>query len=474
MVGRLLNYLLVPLYTRVFIPEEYGVITEMYAYAAFFVVLLTYGMETAFFRFSSKKNEFKKVYSTTLISILISSLVFILLMYLNLDSLAQATGYKGYEEYIKWLIIILSLDAISAIPFASLRYQNKAIKFAAIRLINISVNIGCNIYYIVYLKYGIEYVFISNLISSALTLILLLPEILKSTWVFDRILWKKMTLYASPLLFAGLAGMTNEMIDRILLKHLLPNPETAMSELGLYGAFYKLSIIMVLFIQTFRFAAEPFFFSQKNSKNNKRIYADVMKYFVIVVANIFLVVTIFYDFFENLIGKEFHDERGFLVVSILLLANIFLGIYYNLSVWYKLTDKTIFGAGITIFGAIITLIANIILIPKIGFVGSAWATLICYFTMTIISYFYGRRHFLIPYNTKRILIYLLSMTGIYLLIFYTNNNDLFIEIIKANNVNVMLVNSLWLVIFIVATILIEKPKNLVNSTFKEIKNENKN
>ena len=326
MVGRLLNYLLVPLYTRVFIPEEYGVITEMYAYAAFFVVLLTYGMETAFFRFSSKKNEFKKVYSTTLISILISSLVFILLMYLNLDSLAQATGYKGYEEYIKWLIIILSLDAISAIPFASLRYQNKAIKFAAIRLINISVNIGCNIYYIVYLKYGIEYVFISNLISSALTLILLLPEILKSTWVFDRILWKKMTLYASPLLFAGLAGMTNEMIDRILLKHLLPNPETAMSELGLYGAFYKLSIIMVLFIQTFRFAAEPFFFSQKNSKNNKRIYADVMKYFVIVVANIFLVVTIFYDFFENLIGKEFHDERGFLVVSILLLANIFLGI----------------------------------------------------------------------------------------------------------------------------------------------------
>lgn len=448
-IGRLLNYLLVPLYTRYFIPEEYGVVTEIYAYVAFLVVALTYGMETAFFRFSKKENNSRNIYSTTLISVVITSLIFIALILSNAALIAQWIGHDNHKEYVEWFAIIIGLDAISAISFASLRAENKAIRFATIRLINIFVNIGLNIYFIMYQKGGIEYIFISNLISSIVTILLLSPEMIKSTWIFELKLWKKMMVYALPLLIAGLAGITNETIDRILLKHLLPNPTIASSELGLYGAFYKLSIIMVLFIQTFRFAAEPFFFAQKNQNNSKKIYADVMKYFVIITANIFLIVIIFYDYIKQFIGREYHDERGFLVVSILLLANLFLGVYYNLSIWYKLTDKTRYGANLAIFGAIITLALNFILIPKIGFLGSAIATLTCYFSITVTSYLLGRKHYPIPYNVKRISLYLFAMLAIYLTISITDFN--------------IWINVIYLIIFIGLIILCENPKKIVIS-----------
>ena len=271
---------------------------------------------------------------------------------------------------------------------------------------------------------------------------------LTSVWSFDKILWKKMMIYALPLLIAGLAGMTNETIDRILLKHLLPNPATAATELGLYGAFYKLSIIMMLFIQTFRFAAEPFFFAQEKEGNGKYIYADVMKYFTIIMAIIFLGVTIFYEFIKGFLGSEYHDERGFLVVSILLLANLFLGIYYNLSIWYKLTEKTKYGAYLSIFGAIITLALNFILIPIIGFVGSAWATLVCYFSMTVASYYLGKKHFPVPYNIRRIGLYLFSMLGIYFFIYFADSN--------------MQINSLFLVGFIISAFVLEKRNKTIN------------
>ena len=451
-IGRLLNYLLVPLYTRYFIPEEYGVVTEIYAYVAFLVVLLTYGMETAFFRFSKKENNIKKVYSTTLISILITSGIFVALVLINSYSLATWIGYSNHKEYIEWFAIIVALDAISAISFASLRAEEKAIKFAIIRLANIFVNIGFNVYFIVYQEYGIEYIFISNLISSIVTILFFLPKMIKSSWIFEIKLWNKMIIYALPLLVAGLAGITNETIDRILLKHLLPNPDIVSSEIGLYGAFYKISIIMVLFIQTFRFAAEPFFFAQQNQSNSKKTYADVMKYFVIITTTIFLVVVIFYDYIKHFIGKEYHDERGFLVVSILLLANLFLGIYYNLSVWYKLTDKTKYGANISIFGALITIALNFILIPIIGFLGSAIATLICYLSITIISYFLGKKHYPIPYNIKRISFYLFFMLCIYFVI----------NIVELNP----WINSIYLLVFISTIILFEKKKKTVISKSK--------
>lgn len=424
-IGRLLNYLLVPLYTRYFLPEEYAVVVEMYAYVAFLVVILTYGLETAFFRFSKTFKNVKTVYSTALISLIISSCVFVLLMFISSSLIAELLGYGILTKYIKWFSIIVAIDAISSITFASLREQERALHFSLLKLVGISSNIILNLYFIVHKGFGIEYIFIANLISSIITFLCLVPEMLKSSFSFDSRLWKNMMIYALPLLIGGLAGITNETIDRVLLKHLLPNQGLATYELGLYGAFYKISIIMVLFIQTFRFAAEPFFFDQHKKTDSRQIYADVMKYFVIIMSVIFLSATIYYDVIIKFLGPNFHDSRGFLVVSILLLANLFLGIYFNLSIWYKLTEKTIYGAYFAIFGGIITLILNFILIPKIGFVGSAWATLACYFSMVLISFYFSRRHFFIPYQTLRISVYLSLMLAVYIFVYLTNYNLLF-------------------------------------------------
>ena len=503
-IGRLLNYLLVPLYTRYFLPAEYGVVTELYAYVAFLVIVLTYGLETAFFRFSKKDNDVKVVYSTALISLIVSSIIFVILMFVCSSSIASWMGYAGHTEYIEWFAIIIALDAVASISFARLREQEKAIRFALVRLVNIFINIGLNLYFIVYQEFGIEYIFIANLIASIVTLVLLFPEMINSSWRFDKVLWKKMVIYALPLLIAGLAGMTNETIDRVLLKQIeqpvniyedyaimlqkniiknekhiiIKDPlmyneikkygnkfkqlsntsktyiimESKKSELGLYGAFYKLSILMILFIQTFRFAAEPFFFAQQKEKNSRKTYADVMKYFTIIMAVIFLGVTIFYDIIKGFLGSEYHDERGFLVVSILLLANLFLGIYYNLSIWYKLTEKTKYGAYLSVFGAIITITLNFTLIPIIGFVGSAWTTLVCYFCMTVASYYLGKRHFPIPYQVGRIGLYLLGMLGIYFLLNFLESNMWF--------------NSLYLVGFIISIFVLEKRNKTVISNPK--------
>ena len=471
-VGRLLNYLLVPLYTRYFIPEEYGVVTELYAYVAFLVIVLTYGLETAFFRFSQKENNNRIVYSTSLISLIFTSLLFICFMFSFSENISALIGYSTNQEYVKWFALIIGLDAISSISFAKLRAQNKATRFALIRLVNIFINIGLNLFFIIYCPYviendlqslnfvnsvysqsvGVGYIFIANLIASVVTIFMLLPEMINSVWIFDKKLWKKMMIYASPLLLAGLAGMTNETIDRILLKYLIPENINSAREIGLYGAFYKLSVIMILFIQTFRFAAEPFFFSQERQVNAKKIYADVMKFFVIVLAFIFLLVTTFYNFFINFLGSDYHDERGFLVVSILLLANLFLGIYYNLSIWYKLTEKTIYGAGLAVFGATITVILNFILIPYIGFVGSAVATLICYFSMMIASFILARKHYPIPYNFSRILLYFSLMISIFIILYCTSFT--------------LLIDVLFILVYLLIVYVLEKPKNTIKSTPK--------
>ena len=443
-VGRLLNYLLVPLYTRYFVPEEYGVVTEIYAYVAFFVVLLTYGLETAFFRFSNNKDDAKNVYSTALVSLIFSSFMFVSILFFFAPSISGWMGHGIETRFIHWFAIILGVDAISSISFAKLRKEERAITFATTQMIGIIINIGLNVYFIVFKSLGIEYIFISNLIASVITLLLLTPEMLKSKLVFDRKTWGKMMVYALPLLIAGLAGMTNETIDRVLLKHMLPNPETASFDLGLYGAFYKLSIIMILFVQTFRFAAEPFFFAQYQKNESRHVYADIMKYFIIVMIVIFLAVIVFYDFAISFLGDAFHDERGFLVVSLLLLANLFLGVFYNLSIWYKLIEKTIYGAYLAIFGAIITLVLNTVLIPKIGFVGCAWATLVCYFSMSLLSYFLSKKHFCIPYQTHRIVLYLIVMLAIYFIVAIAHLN--------------MLINTLFLLGFIIFAYLLEKPK----------------
>ena len=466
-VGRLLNYLLVPLYTRYFIPAEYGVVTELYAYVAFLVIILTYGLETAFFRFSQKKYDKNLVYSTSLISLIFSSVSFVVLMFFFQQPIANWLEYPQNPEYVMWFALIIGFDAISSISFAKLREKRKAARFALIRLVNIFINIGLNLFFIIYCPYVLEnslpttdfvnsiydsnirigYIFIANLFASVITILMLLPEMIKSSWQFNSSLWKKMMWYSLPLLVAGLAGITNETIDRALLKHLLPDGVDKMAEIGIYGAFYKVSIIMILFIQTFRFAAEPFFFSQEKKHNSRKIYADVLKYFSIFSAFIFLVVMLYLDFVKHFVGSSFQSERGIEIVPILLMANLFLGIYYNLSVWYKLTEKTSYGALLAVFGALITLILNIILIPRIGFIGSAWATLACYLSMMLASLIIGRIHYPIPYDLKRIFSYIFLSLALYKLSDLLNTT--------------MLMNTVYLAVFIVAVIILEKSKKEV-------------
>ncbi|MDA8956693.1 oligosaccharide flippase family protein [Flavobacteriales bacterium] len=467
-VGRLLNFLLVPLYTRYFTTVEYGETTILYAYVAFFVVILTYGMETAFFRFSHLETDKKKVYSTTLLSILVSSAMFMLVACFFSQEIANAIRFGDHPEYIKYFALIIGLDAISSISFAKLRQQNKAIRFALIRLLNIFINIGLNLFFIIYCDFAIEndlqsasfiekiynpeigigYIFIANLVASIVTIILLLPEMFGNFKSFDKLLWKKMLIYASPLMIAGLAGIANETIDRIILQYLLP-ADVATSEIGIYSAFYKLSIIMTLFVQTFRFAAEPFFFAQEKEKNSKELYARVLKYFTIVTSIIFLGSMLYFDIIKNFIGSEFQDPRGKIVVSILLFANLFLGIYYNLSVWYKLSERTKYGAYLSIFGALLTVVFNFMLIPSMGFEGAAWATLICYFSMTVASYILSKKYYPIPYPVVRICFYLAFSFGLYLFSTFTDMG--------------MTINSIYLFVFIGVVILLEKPKKRVIS-----------
>ncbi|MDP4266809.1 MAG: oligosaccharide flippase family protein [Bacteroidota bacterium] len=465
-VGRLLNYLLVPLYTRVFLPAEYGVVTEIYAYVSFLNVVLTYGMETGFFRFFQTESNKKSVYSTILVSLLISSSVFTLICILFSQSIANVMGYANHSEYITWFAIIISIDAVTSIPFALLRVQNKALKFVFIRLINIGVNIGLNVFFIIICPHlikssnplihnaissvynpeiGVGYVFISNLFASVITLILLLPYL--TGFKFDYSLWKKIIKYSLPLLIVGLAGIINETFDRILLKHLLPDKSTAMAQLGIYGACYKISILMTIFIQTFRFAAEPFFFAEAKKSESRDIYAEVLKYFVITCSIIFLGIMMYFDFVKLFVGKEFYS--GLHIVPILLLANMCLGVYYNLSIWYKLTGKTVFGAYLSVFGAVVTLILNFWWIPIYGYTGSAWATFFCYFLIMVASYFIGQKYYPVNYNLLRILSYILISVFLYFLSIIINIQTLVYRIF---------INSILFFSFLVLIYLLERKK----------------
>ncbi len=428
-VGRLLNYLLTPLFTYNFSTQEFGVVTSAYAYVSFLLVFLTYGMETTLFKFSQSENDKQKVYTTALISVFTSSVLFIILASAFSNSISEGIKFTGHPEYVIWFAIIIGTDALTSIPFAKLREQGKAKRFAFVKIINIVTYIGLNVFFILFCKpvyesesssykgfvdavynpdIGVGYIFISNLIATLVTLLLLSPEIFRMRYVFDSPLWKKMMIYALPLLIAGLAGMINETLDRILLTYLLPENE-AMAQTGIYGACYKVSIIMTIFIQTFRFAAEPFFFSQSKEKDSKQTNAIILKYFVIICSIIFLGTTMNIQWIQYFVGADFREGMG--VVPILLLANLCLGVFINQSIWYKLTGQTGYGALLTIFGAIITVSLNFYWIPRIGYMGSAWATLICYASMMVVSYFLGNKHYPVNYDLKRILAYLgLSLT----------------------------------------------------------------
>jgi len=432
-LGRLLNYLLVPLYTRVFIPAEYGIVTELYAYVAFLFVILTYGLETAFFRFASQAEFRRKVFGTSLLSLIATSIIFLIIVYGSAPFLSIQLGYTGHPEYVKWFALILAMDAISTIPYANLRLENKPIRFAFVKVSNIVINIGFNLFFILLCPYimrqfpdstvsglighiynpetGVGYIFISNLIASLVTFVMLFPEVRIKGLSIDRNLLKQMLRYSWPLLIFGLAGIVNETFDRVILKHLLPDKAGAMTQLGIYGACYKVSILMTLFIQTYRYAAEPFFFDQAGKSDARETYATMMHYFILICLFIFLGIMLYIDLVMVFVGKDFREGVG--VVPILLLANLFLGVFYNLSVWFKLTDRTKTGAAISLTGAAITLILNFILIPVMGYMGAAWATLICYASMMVISYLAGQKHYPVNYNLKSALKYSLLTAAIY-------------------------------------------------------------
>jgi O-antigen/teichoic acid export membrane protein len=436
-IGRFLNYLLVPLHTAAFTTGQYGVITEMYSYVAFLVVLLTYGMETAFFRYHSKLDHQRdRVYNTTSISLLVSSVLFILLAWMYDQPVANWLGYGDYTEYVTWFAMIVGLDALSSIPLARLRAENKAMLFARINIINVAVNIGLNLFFIGFCKpayenggnfitdlvydpaIGVGYVFIANLLSSMVKFALLARYLFIGKPIFDARLSRTMVAYAAPVLFFGLAGIVNETIDRIMLKRMLierKGEEETMALIGVYGAVYKISIIMHLFLQAFRYAAEPFFFSQEKNADAKKVYARVMTYFVIVLSAIFLGVMLFIDVVKYFIPNSEYWS-GLHVVPVLLLANMCLGIYYNQSIWYKLTEKTMYGAYISAIGALITIGLNLILIPEFDYTGSAWATLAAYSTMMVISYLWGQKHYPVKYNLRKIGLYV----GLSLILYMLN------------------------------------------------------
>jgi O-antigen/teichoic acid export membrane protein len=419
-VGRFINYLLVPLFTYYFTPPEYGVISEFYAYAGFLAVLLAFGFETGYFRFRDPEGrEPDIVYATALRFLLAANLLFFLVLLATSDSLAQALRHGDHPEYVVWMAAILAMDAVGAIAFARLRAQEKALRFAAIKVAEILVNVTLCVFLIVYCRgvhqhspdslfgalwnpaVGVGYIFIANLLASGAKLLLLAPQLRGVLYGFDAALFGRMLRYSLPMVIIGFAGVVNEMLDRALMKYLLPHdPETNLAQLGIYSACYKLSILMSLFIQAFRYAGEPFFFAHAKRPDAPHTYAVVLNYFVIFCVFIFLLVTLYIDIFQYFIGAAF--RAGLEVVPVLLLANLLLGVYVNLSIWYKLTDRTLMGAYVSIGGALITVACLLWWVPRFGYIGAAWATLACYAAMALASYLLGRRYYPVPYDLKRL------------------------------------------------------------------------
>lgn len=419
-VPRFLNYaVLTPFYTRIFHKtQEYGVITELYAWMVIAMILLTYGMETAYFRFANKEKDPVKVYSTSLISLFTSSLAFILLVFAFIKPVSGFFNYSDHPEYIKMFALIVGIDAFSAIPFAYLRGKKRPVVFSALKIINVIVSIGLAFFFLKIapsvLKSGgtwilkiynpsfsVGYVFLSNLIGSAVTLILLLPFIIKIRPSFDGTLLRRMLAYSWPLLVGGLAGCLNDVLDKILLRRMLGSE--GLSTVGIYGAGYKVAILMSLFIQMYRFAAEPFFFERAGKKDSKETYVTTMKYFVIAAVILYLGINLYMDFIQVLIGRIYRDSL--VIVPIVSMAYLMFGIFINQSIWYKIEDKTIIGVYLTILGASVTVILNVLFIPKYGYMASAWATFASYFVMVIASFIIGNKYYPVKYDIAGIYLY---------------------------------------------------------------------
>lgn len=451
--ARFLNYLLTPYLTAKLSGPGYGEMSLVYAAIPFLNVIFTYGIETAYFRFSRDEKMKADLYSTASISIFASTFLLTAILLFANSNVAHLLKLDNHPEFITYSAIIIALDTLSTLPFAKLRQQGRPRKFAMVRIFSILLTIGLTYFFIsvcpkllaknpgsfitlFYKKdYGVGYVILANLIASAFTLVLLYKELFSFKWTFNSATWKKMMIYSLPLIIAGFGGMINETFDRIMLNWWAPvNSITeAKNEVGIYSACYKLSILITLFIQAFRMGAEPFFFKHADGNNPQRTYARVMKFFVITITLMFLVVALYLDIWKYFIRNE-EFWKGLKVVPILLLANMFLGIYYNLSIWYKLTNKTLYGAWITVIGAGITLLINYLFIPHFSYMACAWATFACYGSMMLISYIWGQKHYRIPYAWKKLVAYIV----IVVLLFFihkgitTWNHNTYVNFISAS------------------------------------------
>ena len=430
--ARFLNYLLTPYLTAVLTGPGYGEMSLIYAAIPFLNVIFTYGIETAYFRFSQKEGFKKDIFSTSSISIFVSTSILTSLLILSHTAFAHWLKIDKHPEFITYSALIIAFDTLTTLPFAKLRQDGRPRKFAFIRITSIVITIALTYFFIsicpriialhpnglvarYYINnYGVGYVILANLVAAFLTFLLLIKQVFSFTWTFNSKIWGQIMIYSLPLVIAGFGGMINETFDRIMLGWLAPvhGIEAAKNEVGIYSACYKLSLLVTLFIQAFRMGAEPFFFKQSEEGNPQRTYARVMKFFVIAITFMFLLVVLYLDIWKYFIrNKTFWV--GLKVVPILLLANMFLGIYYNLSIWYKLTHKTISGAYITLIGAAVTLVINYIFIPYYSYMACAWATFFCYGSMMVISFTWGQKAYRIPYPWKKLVAYIMIVVLLY-------------------------------------------------------------
>ena len=401
-VGKFLNYLLVPLYTYLLAnTDDYGIVTNLYAWTALLLVILTYGMETGFFRFANKEGyDAKQVYRTAYIALLSSSVLFAALCVVFQQPIANVLDYPNHSEFIALMAVTVAIDAFASIPFAYLRYQKRPILFATLKLLFVLLNIGFNILFLVILgKTDVIYIFISNIMATGIQTLCLLPFCLPRGARFSWSLLREMLRYSLPLLILGVAGIMNQTLDRILFPKLYPY-EDANAQLGIYGACFKVAMVMMMFTQAFRYAYEPFVFSKHKNRQSAEAYADVMKYYIIFSFLILLGVIFYLDIFRYIISDAYWE--GLKIVPVVLWTYVFQGVYFNLSFWYKLTDETKWGAYFSLIGLVITLVLQIVGVPRIGYWASCGSSLVCYLVIMLLSYFIGQKKAPIPYDLKSI------------------------------------------------------------------------
>ena len=462
-VGRFLNYLLVPVYT-IALPASsggYGVVTNIYAWVALMLVLLTCGMETGFFRFANKgQDDPMRVYSTTLLSVSIGSVIFVVLGLLFLEPIAGWLEYGEHPWYIGMMMIVVALDAIQSIPFAYLRYKKRPIKFAALKLLFIFLNIALNLFYYVVLKGNdVGYAFLFNLICTSVVMLCMIPELRGFTYILDRELLKRMLRYSLPLVILGVAGILNQVADKIIFPFVYPDEAEATVQLGIYGAASKIAMIMAMFTQAFRFAYEPFVFGKSKEKDSREMYAQAMKFFIIFTLLAFLAVMFYLDILRHIIGRDYWD--GLRVVPIVMAAEIFMGIYFNLSFWYKLIDETRWGAYFSLTGCTILILMNVFLIPKYGYIACAWAGFTGYGVAMLLSYFVGQKKYPIQYDLKAIGMYVLLAAVLYLAAEYVPIDNIYLR---------MAYRTVLLILFIAYVVKRDLPLNQIPILNRIIRN----